>query len=43
MLEGECWSILYILYLVLRDYLIIATSHTSFYLSLLSDLLSILH
>ena len=42
MLEGECWSISYIPYLVLFDYLIIATSHTSFYLGLLSDLLSIL-
>ena len=39
---GYCWSISYIPYLVLFDYLIIATSHTSFYLSLLSDLLSIL-
>ena len=38
----HCWSISYIPYLVLFDYLIIATSHTSFYLSLLSDLLSIL-
>ena len=40
--SGPCWSISYIPYLVLFDYLIIATSHTSFYLSLLSDLLSIL-
>ena len=38
----NCWSISDITYLVVLDYLIIATSHTSFYLSLLSDLLSIL-